>query len=510
MSGETIECGGCGERIPISNIKCSFCGTEVENTKQLELTQEEMLSRMKEIEVKHDDVDDISMADFKWLTGGTPGENFTIMGNGGCGNRVLAKLLLQLYRQKDVAVLKMYATNLSHDEIRDGIPQTLTTKEQLIFNDLLEIMATKGKDFPYKFQPIGFTDGGVGASKCPIIAKIIAQNYLRNNKPHFIQSEAVFSINNIGGGTGSGTTPVITKYLSENRTSDINSQYFSFSIFPFRHMTRSPSYCARYGFTEINKAADMVIAIENDYLMKNLGIQDLGRNFGPINDCINKVIDLFLSIRLRGVSEGFVNYEEILDPLYQVDIYESHNVKWVVPFLLPSPYKEPVIYRISSETKPLGDYFKEALEIGGLCEIDKEEFKSIQKVIVIVEAPSEYIHGNGNINKGTEILASLIDENFEDVDISVFTANPPIQKGRPDKVQNTLRLGIFLYPLNFRSMNDYYSLPQKTLDGISKKWLKQLERRFDDPSIYKDELFSAVESPAELREMINAVNSLKK
>ncbi len=125
---------------------------------------------------------------------------------------------------------------------------------------------------------------GLGAGGEPIVARKCAEADLDKLRELIGENEIVFILAGMGGGTGTGSAPVLARVAKEQGAIVIGVVTFPFSIERVRVKK------AREGLTELLKEADTVIVIDNNRLL----------GYAP-NLPLNKALELADEVAARAV-----------------------------------------------------------------------------------------------------------------------------------------------------------------------------------------------------------------
>ena len=99
-------------------------------------------------------------------------------------------------------------------------------------------------------------------------------------------ADIVFIIAGLGGGTGTGATPVITKIAK-----DMGILSVVFASIPFSFEGKKREEQAKFGLKELQKSADAISVIQNDKLLKTINSQSsLAEAFSIVDENISRVI----------------------------------------------------------------------------------------------------------------------------------------------------------------------------------------------------------------------------
>ena len=393
-------------------------------------------------------------------------KHITLIGSGGCGNNIAVGLVDSLRKEPDIGDIYLYPMNLDKQELLTAWQNVYKKKDRKKF---LDICTKIDNDVisNINYQPIFIDPGLTGTDKNPPKGKILFQKFLKSTPDALdmiLSTDQIYTVNNIGGGTGCGVNGEVIKALRRRATindDDIKSdkqyqtysEFVSFTVFPYRLIDTNYKLCARYGFVENCKNADLSILIENDYILEKFR----GRKqitpfiFKWVNDIINRVIMIMIAANVRGI-HGKINYGEITNRIREMDYYHSDDIKWVVPFIFPTPgkklkeqsqmvLKKNYTKRDRKEWEGMSPFQKVVqytLDHGNLCELNEElGFDHVKRAIVFVEAPPRYIFQKDELEKGLQVIADKFE--IENKDIRLFQIEP--------NDDNVIRLVVLAYPL---------------------------------------------------------------
>ena len=130
---------------------------------------------------------------------------------------------------------------------------------------------------------------GLGAGGFPEVGRKAAEESERELKKVLEGADMVYALGGLGGGTGTGTLPVISKLAKENGAISI-----ACATMPFR-IEGARIRKAEDGLFQLRQVADTVIVIENDKLLKVAGDMPLQKAF--------MVADDLIATTVKGVTE---------------------------------------------------------------------------------------------------------------------------------------------------------------------------------------------------------------
>ncbi|RLD20806.1 MAG: cell division protein FtsZ [Caldiserica bacterium] len=146
------------------------------------------------------------------------------------------------------------------------------------------------------------TTGGLGAGSYPEIGKISAEESKEELKKILEGTDLVFVTAGMGGGTGTGASPIIASIAKE-----MNILTIAIVTKPFKFEGRKRMEVAENGIKELTPGVDTVITISNDRLLKLVDKKT------TINDAF-KLADNILYHAVRSISDlitmpGLVNVD---------------------------------------------------------------------------------------------------------------------------------------------------------------------------------------------------------
>ena len=130
---------------------------------------------------------------------------------------------------------------------------------------------------------------GLGSGGDPTVAAKAADADKNELKELIGENEIVFVCAGMGGGTGTGASPMIAKIAKEQGATVIGVVTYPFKI------ERSRIHRARAGLKELMKEADTVIVIENDLLLSYAPNLPIDQAFALADEIANKAV--------RGISD---------------------------------------------------------------------------------------------------------------------------------------------------------------------------------------------------------------
>lgn len=159
------------------------------------------------------------------------------------------------------------------------------------------------KSTAHKVVQIGVKlTSGLGAGCDPQKGRKAAEESREKLKELLHGSDMVFITAGMGGGTGTGASPIIAELAQEAGALTVAVVTKPFKFEGKRHMVN-----AEVGISELSKRVDSIIVIDNDKLLKNLGA-----NISIVN-AFNEANDVLLNA-VKGITDsitkpGFINLD---------------------------------------------------------------------------------------------------------------------------------------------------------------------------------------------------------
>lgn len=125
---------------------------------------------------------------------------------------------------------------------------------------------------------------GLGAGGYPDVGRRAAEENEKELKKQIANADMVFLVTGLGGGTGTGSAPVIARIAKEAGAIVISCVTMPFKIEGAR-MSK-----AEDGLYQLRQVCDTVIVVENDRLLKIAGDLPLQQAFGVADNLISTVI----------------------------------------------------------------------------------------------------------------------------------------------------------------------------------------------------------------------------
>jgi cell division protein FtsZ len=130
---------------------------------------------------------------------------------------------------------------------------------------------------------------GHGAEGFPEVGEYCAECARDAIKEAIKDRDIVFVIAGMGGGTGTGTAPVVAQAAK-----DLNSITFVIAINPFS-FEKERTEKAQMGISKVKRIAKTTVVVENDRLLEMAGEVPLNKAFSVIDNSVIKIIDSFCS-----------------------------------------------------------------------------------------------------------------------------------------------------------------------------------------------------------------------
>jgi len=159
-----------------------------------------------------------------------------------------------------------------------------------------DIQALDNSPIVHKIQlGINLTKG-LGAEMRPEIGKLSAEENYESIKEMLDGADLVFILTGLGGGTGTGASPVIARIAKE-----IGALPIPIVSTPFAFEGRKRLKLAKAGLEELKKESDSIIVVPNERLLsiveKNLGMRDSFR-----------LVDKVISQAIEGISNVIISH----------------------------------------------------------------------------------------------------------------------------------------------------------------------------------------------------------
>jgi len=180
--------------------------------------------------------------------------NIKVIGCGGAGSNIVSWLY-----NKGVEGAEIYALNTDMQHLN----MSKADRKLLIGKDLTK---------------------GLGCGGYPKIGADAAKEAMNEIKEFLKASDMVFVCAGMGGGTGTGSAPVVAKVAKELGSIVIGTVTMPFDI------ERARIDKAEYGLQELRKYSDTVIVIDNNRLVKIAGNLPIQQAFAVANELVSTMI----------------------------------------------------------------------------------------------------------------------------------------------------------------------------------------------------------------------------
>jgi len=125
---------------------------------------------------------------------------------------------------------------------------------------------------------------GLGCGGYPEKGKEAAKEQMSELKKHLLHADMVFVTAGMGGGTGTGSAPVIAQIAKEEKAIVIGAVTMPFDI------ERARIEKAEYGLQQLREVCDTVIVIDNNRLVQIAGNLPIQQAFAVANELISTMI----------------------------------------------------------------------------------------------------------------------------------------------------------------------------------------------------------------------------
>ncbi|MEM4348102.1 MAG: cell division protein FtsZ [Candidatus Anstonellaceae archaeon] len=270
---------------------------------------------------------------------------------------------------------------------------------------------------------------GLGAGGFPEVAEKCAEVSKEKLREVLSEKELVFVCAGMGGGTGTGASPVIAQIAKEQ-----GAIVVSVVTMPFR-LERARMQKALWGLQRLAAHSDTVIAIENDRLAKY--VPNL-----PINEAFN-LADAITSKAITGIADTIM-----LPSLMNIDFADVKSVMENGGFALLSmgegrgPDRIDQVVRNTLE-QPLLDISTEGAK-GALLHISGGPQLTLGEGIQIGEKISESFDLNADVKIGARLDPSLGDT-ITCAAIITGLKNPYVQPRPPEEEKKVIELDAISY-----------------------------------------------------------------
>ena len=207
--------------------------------------------------------------------------NILIIGSGGAGNNTLTRLY-----KEGMTAIELLAVN---------------TDAQHLLNTLIPHRMLIGKKLTR----------GLGAGSEPSVGEGAAEEARLDLLEACQDADIVFLTGGLGGGTGTGSLPVLAKIAKERGALTI-----AIVTLPFGNEGARRNRNARLGLEKLRKSADTVIVIPNDKLLQdNIANLPLNTAFRQADEILGNAIRCMTEITSQGglVNIDFADMRSIMD-----------------------------------------------------------------------------------------------------------------------------------------------------------------------------------------------------
>lgn len=210
----------------------------------------------------------------------TKGAKIKIIGCGGGGGNTINHMI-----KEGLSELDLIATN---------------TDGQALSNSLAKTKIQLGEK----------TTRGLGAGGDPKIGAESAKENYEELKAALEQSDIVFIASGLGGGTGTGATPIVAQAAKE-----VGALTVSVVTMPFNFEGKNKKKIAEAGLSELKKESDSILVIQNQKLLsfidKNAGMDEA---FGIVDDVLARAVKGMVSILVENsrVNVDFADIKAIM------------------------------------------------------------------------------------------------------------------------------------------------------------------------------------------------------
>ncbi|MFH1420665.1 MAG: cell division protein FtsZ [Candidatus Aenigmatarchaeota archaeon] len=235
---------------------------------------------------------------------------------------------------------------------------------------------------------------GLGAGGYPDIGKKAAEESKSEIKELLKDCDLLFITCGLGGGTGTGSAPVIARYAKELGTIVIGTVTLPFKIEGARIGK------AEEGLDELRKFCDTVIAIENQRLVELAGNRPLKEAFG--------VADSLIATMIKGITETISQPSLVNLDFADVKAIMKHGGVATIGYgEADSDMDDRAMYAVKKAMNhPLldADYHGAT---GALIQVIGGEDMKLDEIAVIGEYISSHMNPNATVMWGARILPEL-------------------------------------------------------------------------------------------------------
>jgi cell division protein FtsZ len=123
------------------------------------------------------------------------------------------------------------------------------------------------------------------------LGRICAEEDIEKLRQIMSNTEAVFIVAGLGGGTGTGALPVVL-----NAARDADASIVCFATLPFKFEGEKRSECARQSLEQIRNSADGLVIIPNDKLFESVATMNMKDAFRQADVAIGSAIHTFWKV----------------------------------------------------------------------------------------------------------------------------------------------------------------------------------------------------------------------
>ncbi len=159
---------------------------------------------------------------------------------------------------------------------------------------------------------------GMGAGGFPEVGEYCADCARETLREVMKESDIVFVIAGMGGGTGTGAAPVVAEVAKE-----LDAVTFAIAINPFSHEKESQKK-AEEGIKRLRQVAETTLVLDNDRLLEIAGDIALRESFSIMERSIMKIID---SVCVK-ISESFITQiaSDVEEMLHEINEEEAEEL----------------------------------------------------------------------------------------------------------------------------------------------------------------------------------------
>ena len=170
---------------------------------------------------------------------------------------------------------------------------------------------------------------GLSSEMKPELAKESNMENYDEIKAALADTDIVFILAGLGGGTGSGASPIVAKIAKE-----IGALTIAIVTMPFKFEGKQRFKLAEFGLENIKKESDSVVVIQNEkhlpFINKNLALKDAFKVIDVVvEEAINGMIGVLLSNEENDINLDFYDLKMIMShkgmALIGVGKYEGKN-----------------------------------------------------------------------------------------------------------------------------------------------------------------------------------------